>query len=58
MIKRLSIDTKSRVEMRDITERVQEAVESSAVENGVCYVFVPHTTAAPHPQRTRGPRSD
>jgi secondary thiamine-phosphate synthase enzyme len=31
--------------MVDITERVAEAVERSEVKDGVCHVFVPHTTA-------------
>jgi secondary thiamine-phosphate synthase enzyme len=46
VIHRLSIKTRSRVEFQNITRAVQEAVDSSRVENGVCYVFVPHTTAA------------
>ena len=46
MLQRLSIKTRSRVEFQNITRAVQEAVDSSRVENGVCYVFVPHTTAA------------
>lgn len=31
--------------MMDITSRVAEAVEKSGVAEGVCHVFVPHTTA-------------
>ena len=31
--------------MVDITERVAQAVERSGVKDGVCHVFVPHTTA-------------
>ena len=30
----------------DITNEVQRVVKSSSVERGVCYLFVPHTTAA------------
>jgi len=33
------------VEFKDITSQVQEAISSSGIEDGVCYVFVPHTTA-------------
>ena len=29
----------------DITQRVAEAVDRSGVREGVCHVFVPHTTA-------------
>ena len=42
---RISIRTGSRVDFQDITPRVQELVASSGVENGVCYILVPHTTA-------------
>ena len=43
---RLSVRTRSKVEFQNITRAVQEVVDSSRVESGVCYVFVPHTTAA------------
>ena len=46
MIHRLNVRTRSRVEFQNITRAVQEVVDSSRIENGVCYVFVPHTTAA------------
>lgn len=39
------VRTTRRAQLVDITERVAEAVERSRVENGVCHVFVPHTTA-------------
>jgi secondary thiamine-phosphate synthase enzyme len=32
--------------MIDITHSVQEAVKKSNVEDGICMIFVPHTTAA------------
>jgi secondary thiamine-phosphate synthase enzyme len=32
--------------MIDITRSVEEIVRKSKVENGVCTIFVPHTTAA------------
>jgi len=32
--------------MIDITDHVRSALHTSHVVNGVCYVFVPHTTAA------------
>ena len=40
------IETHARVEFKDITNLVQKAVTESGVQSGVCYVFVPHTTAA------------
>ncbi len=42
----LQIGTRSRVEFLDITARLHKLVEESGVRAGVCYVFVPHTTAA------------
>ena len=46
MIHRLSIKTRAKVDFQDITEEVQDIVKSSSIENGICYVLVPHTTAA------------
>jgi secondary thiamine-phosphate synthase enzyme len=34
------------VEFQNITRAVQEVVDSSRIGSGVCYLFVPHTTAA------------
>ena len=45
MLNRISIKTKSRVEFQDITGQIQVAIEASNVKSGICYVFVPHTTA-------------
>ncbi|MDH5174803.1 MAG: secondary thiamine-phosphate synthase enzyme YjbQ [Elusimicrobiota bacterium] len=45
MLNRLSIRTHSRSELMDITGLVRDVVHKSKIENGVCYVFVPHTTA-------------
>jgi secondary thiamine-phosphate synthase enzyme len=45
-MKQLSIRTNSRSEMIDITRAVESVVEEANVRNGICYVFVPHTTAA------------
>ena len=40
------ITTSKRTQMLDITPQVQQAVTDSGVTNGVCVVFIPHTTAA------------
>jgi secondary thiamine-phosphate synthase enzyme len=45
MIYKLSIKTHSKVEFQDITDRVNDAVSQSGVEEGICIVFVEHTTA-------------
>ena len=46
MIKEIQVRTDSHTEMQDITGRVQQVVTESGVAEGVCVVFVPHTTAA------------
>jgi len=40
-----TVRTASRQQMLDITDRVQEAVSVSGAREGLCMVFVPHTTA-------------
>jgi secondary thiamine-phosphate synthase enzyme len=44
-VERISIRTNSRVELIDITDRVQAIVTKSKIKDGVCLVFCPHTTA-------------
>lgn len=45
MLYRLSVRTGGRVDFQDITATVRDTISSSGVRNGVCHVFVPHTTA-------------
>ena len=45
MIKEITVSTKSHSQMIDITGSVQTAVKETGVSTGICYVFVPHTTA-------------
>ncbi|PLV60405.1 secondary thiamine-phosphate synthase enzyme YjbQ [Thermotoga sp. KOL6] len=45
MLKKLTIRTSMRVQFVDITSDVIRAIEESGVKNGICVVFVPHTTA-------------
>jgi secondary thiamine-phosphate synthase enzyme len=45
MLADLSVSTKQRCEFIDITHKVEERVRESGVKEGVCMVFVPHTTA-------------
>ncbi len=46
MIKKISLSTKSRTELLDITQEIEGAVKASKVKSGTCHIFVPHTTAA------------
>ncbi len=42
---RLQVQTSKRVELQSITSEVRAAVRQSGVQNGLCVVYVPHTTA-------------
>jgi len=42
----LTIRTTARCEMIDITDRVAALVKESGLQDGICRLFVPHTTAA------------
>jgi secondary thiamine-phosphate synthase enzyme len=42
----LSVKTDRRTQLVDVTSQVQKAVAASGVENGICHLYVPHTTAA------------
>ena len=45
MIHKIEIKTSSQVEFQEITVKVRDIVAESGIKSGVCYVFVPHTTA-------------
>lgn len=45
MVQTVKIITKSRTEFVDITSEVRNAVKGSGAQNGICCVYVPHTTA-------------
>jgi secondary thiamine-phosphate synthase enzyme len=45
MIQTFQVRTSKRTEMIDITRSVQDAVKKIGVEDGVCMIFIPHTTA-------------
>ena len=46
MVHRFRVKTSARSEMKDITREVQGVVGEAGLEEGVCHVFVPHTTCA------------
>ncbi|KPK30011.1 MAG: hypothetical protein AMK70_14880 [Nitrospira bacterium SG8_35_1] len=46
MTKSINVKTGSRTEFLNITLKVQQVVKDSGVKSGICYVYVPHTTAA------------
>ena len=42
----VQISTKGKQTFHDVTGKIQEIVASHGVEDGVCLIFCPHTTAA------------
>lgn len=45
MVRYINVKSKSRTEFIDITEMVQNVVKEANIMKGVCYLYVPHTTA-------------
>src|SRR5712692_9893610 len=41
----LRVKTGRRTQLMDVTGLVERAVKASGVVSGICYVYVPHTTA-------------
>ena len=41
-----TIKSKNRTEMIDITSKIQDMVRSAGIGQGLCMLYVPHTTAA------------
>lgn len=46
MLSDIDIKTRSQIEFIDITSQVQGVIDKSGIKEGVCNVYVPHTTAA------------
>lgn len=46
MLKVLNIKSKSKVDFIDITDELNRLVEESKIKSGLCFLYVPHTTAA------------
>ncbi len=45
MLKEITIKTNAQTQILDITAQVQKIVSESEITEGLCCVFVPHTTA-------------
>lgn len=41
----LNVKTDRRTQLLDVTAQVQKAVSTAKIANGICYLYVPHTTA-------------
>ena len=46
MIQTFQVRSSTQNEFIDITRSIREAVQKTGVEDGICIVYVPHTTAA------------
>jgi secondary thiamine-phosphate synthase enzyme len=42
----ISVKTRNKTELVDVTGEVARAIRESGVREGICWVYVPHTTAA------------
>lgn len=42
---KIDVSTRSRTEFIDITSRISDELKKTGVQNGACYVYMPHTTA-------------
>ena len=45
MVLEKTVETSARLQMKDITPLVKQAIQESGVQEGLCTIFVPHTTA-------------
>ncbi len=44
-LKEISVQSHHRAELIKLDAHVEKAIEESGIEDGVCFVYVPHTTA-------------
>ena len=42
----IEVSTTDQVQFEDITDKIQSVVDSEKIKNGLCVIYVPHTTAA------------
>jgi len=45
MLKEIAVQTNTQTQMIDITAQIQKVVRESGISEGLCCVFIPHTTA-------------
>jgi secondary thiamine-phosphate synthase enzyme len=45
VLSRINVFTRGKEVLEEITHRVNDVIRRSGVEDGVCYLYVPHTTA-------------
>jgi len=45
MVRKFTVRTRGRSDFTDITGNVRDALQESGIADGVCQVYIPHTTA-------------
>ena len=45
MTKNINIKTRTRTEFVDITSEIQQVIDEAGIKNGICCLYIPHTTA-------------
>ena len=45
MFEKVSVTTRERNELTDITPLVKDAVRKNGIQSGICVIYTPHTTA-------------
>jgi len=45
MLKEFSIRTSQQVEFMKLTGQIQKLLDESGTQEGICYIYIPHTTA-------------
>ncbi|MFN7170192.1 MAG: secondary thiamine-phosphate synthase enzyme YjbQ, partial [Candidatus Omnitrophota bacterium] len=45
MMEKIILKTTKRIDLVDITDKIESLVEKSRVKEGICFLFCPHTTA-------------
>ena len=41
----VTVTSRKKTQLIDITSQVQNEIKNAAIDNGLCFLFVPHTTA-------------
>jgi secondary thiamine-phosphate synthase enzyme len=45
-VHKITVRTTRRTELKNVTAEIESLVRDSAIDSGVCHLYVPHTTAA------------
>lgn len=45
MFVQIEVQSRNKVDFLDITEQIQSAIGKTEVEEGICFIYCPHTTA-------------